>query len=591
VTKRLLFTVALLLLLVGWFGWLGPTQFGGPATYVTVSGFSMEPTLFDGDLAVLRASDDDYAPGDIVAYAYGEGLVIHRITGGDGEQGFLLQGDNRTRADTARPTAAAIAGELWFEVPGAGSWLLRLREPVNFGYFVMALAAIAGVGFGGSEFRRRRRRRWRRMMSTPTRQGDGPGDTGQTARGATERTAPSAGESQKRLDQAGRRALAWMGNWRPSMPPTSSLLIGTVALTGIVLVLFGAVAFSAFRQPTASSEYRESLRYEQSAWLDYEVAMERTALYPGGVFEPEGEPLAATAFDGPGGSAVADSFATASAREIELELNYSLGVLAGAAADEGADLSGTVSALLEIRAGRDGWTQQRPLIAKTSFSGPDLVVRGEIDLRTLATLISRIEEETGIQPTEYQLRILPRVEIAGELNGQVVRESLAPVFTFRYRRTQMSSTARLVRDEERGIGATVTRLEHGSFVGIKMTVSELRSLAVWGAASALLVGAVTGALLYFGVGVDEDTQIRNRYRSRLVAVESPGPGSMRETIRVASIHDLARVADRDGSLILTETRPGGAGGRRYFVPNGDEMYEYESQAPRQAPRPATAEVR
>ena len=55
---------------------------GGPASYVIVSGHSMEPTLYTGDLVVVHQRDE-YSVGDMVAFEIeGGSQVIHRIVGG-----------------------------------------------------------------------------------------------------------------------------------------------------------------------------------------------------------------------------------------------------------------------------------------------------------------------------------------------------------------------------------------------------------------------------------------------------------------------------------------------------------------------------
>lgn len=132
------------LVLLAWAVTLRPTQLGGPATWVVVSGDSMEPTLSDGDLVVLRSADR-YAVGDVVTYpvpAGGPGagsLVIHRVVTRDGGT-LTTQGDNRDGADEWRPAEESVRGALWLQVPGVGRVLLRLVQP-------SVVAAAAGGGF------------------------------------------------------------------------------------------------------------------------------------------------------------------------------------------------------------------------------------------------------------------------------------------------------------------------------------------------------------------------------------------------------------------------------------------------------------
>ncbi len=130
---RRLGPLLVLAVLVGWLLLLRPTGLGGPASYIVVSGKSMEPTLYDGDLVVLK-KQDSYSTGEVVTYEVpGDGpgagtLVIHRVIGGD-SNGFKTQGDNRDTVDSWRPTSEEVRGELWFHVPKAGQALAAMREP------------------------------------------------------------------------------------------------------------------------------------------------------------------------------------------------------------------------------------------------------------------------------------------------------------------------------------------------------------------------------------------------------------------------------------------------------------------------------
>jgi len=143
-TPRDLLLVPIAGLLLAWLLLLRPDFLAGPASYVIVSGDSMEPTLHDGDLAITR-SQGGYAIGDIVAFHVPEGepgegaIVIHRIVGGSPDEGFVMQGDNKEGPDSWQPKENLIVGKMWFRLPGAGRWLAVLRAPA-----VMAAGA-AGV--------------------------------------------------------------------------------------------------------------------------------------------------------------------------------------------------------------------------------------------------------------------------------------------------------------------------------------------------------------------------------------------------------------------------------------------------------------
>ena len=126
---------AQLVLVVGIAALLWPSSLGGKVDYVMVSGSSMEPGLHTGDLVLVRQGES-YDEGDAIAYRIPEGqvgagaVVIHRVIGGDGENGYVTQGDNRDEADDWRPTDGDVLGSRWALVPGAGSGIARLRTPL-----------------------------------------------------------------------------------------------------------------------------------------------------------------------------------------------------------------------------------------------------------------------------------------------------------------------------------------------------------------------------------------------------------------------------------------------------------------------------
>ena len=134
-SPRAFASVIVTVALVGaWFIFLRPTFLGGPTSYVLVSGQSMEPTLHDGDFVIAR-HQASYRKGDIAVYRVPAGdpgagnLVIHRIIGGSAEDGYLLQGDNRTTPDLWRPRPSDMAGSLLMTVPRVGRLVPYLRSP------------------------------------------------------------------------------------------------------------------------------------------------------------------------------------------------------------------------------------------------------------------------------------------------------------------------------------------------------------------------------------------------------------------------------------------------------------------------------
>lgn len=148
----LLATAATLAAAAGWVVMLRPQALGGPVAYLMVVGNSMEPTLTDGDLVVVRGQEA-YGLGDVVAYRVPEGevgaggVVIHRIVGSTRER-HVLKGDNRRVTDPWRPMPGEVVGKLWLTLPDGAHWLALLRSP-RFTAAIGGCVAFMIVATGG----------------------------------------------------------------------------------------------------------------------------------------------------------------------------------------------------------------------------------------------------------------------------------------------------------------------------------------------------------------------------------------------------------------------------------------------------------
>jgi signal peptidase I len=144
-TRAVTATLSVALLAAGWLCF-APSQLGGGTQYAIVEGSSMTPVLSGGDLAVVR-SISRAGVGDVVLYRDPElGVaVLHRVTALEGDR-LVLKGDSNDFLDDSRPTAADVAGSLWFSVPHAGSTLAWIREPLHAALLVFVLALLALMG-------------------------------------------------------------------------------------------------------------------------------------------------------------------------------------------------------------------------------------------------------------------------------------------------------------------------------------------------------------------------------------------------------------------------------------------------------------
>jgi signal peptidase I len=114
-------------------------------TYISTYGVSMNPVYYEGDLVFVKKASS-YEVGQIAAYHGVGGIqVLHRIIGGDAEQGFVLKGDNNDSIDAITPTAEEIIGRAVLHVPDGGMWLQPILSPTSLGMlgFLFASGATA----------------------------------------------------------------------------------------------------------------------------------------------------------------------------------------------------------------------------------------------------------------------------------------------------------------------------------------------------------------------------------------------------------------------------------------------------------------
>jgi signal peptidase I len=124
-----------------WFGW--PTTLGGCTTLTIVSGHSMEPTYYTGDLVVSRCGEPQV--GDVVVYTppgVEHGRVIHRVIGGDATEGWSIQGDNNSFLDPWRPGPADVIGIARLHVPGLGRVAAILLDPWAWASIIVVAAGV-----------------------------------------------------------------------------------------------------------------------------------------------------------------------------------------------------------------------------------------------------------------------------------------------------------------------------------------------------------------------------------------------------------------------------------------------------------------
>lgn len=141
-TRRYLSLVGNLLIWIivaidAWYLW--PTQLGGDTSIVVVSGKSMEPTYFGGDLVIARKMEPSV--GDVIVYApagLGGSQIVHRIIGGNAEDGWRMQGDNNSFVDPFTPKGDEVKGVVLVHYANFGRVTVLLLNPMVWAFILLA---------------------------------------------------------------------------------------------------------------------------------------------------------------------------------------------------------------------------------------------------------------------------------------------------------------------------------------------------------------------------------------------------------------------------------------------------------------------
>jgi len=129
--------VWLIVAIDAWYLW--PSQLGGHTSMVIVSGVSMEPTYFDGDLVIARKMEPSI--GDVIIYApegLGGSQIVHRIIGGNAEDGWQMQGDNNDFVDPFTPRGDEVKGVVLVHYSNFGRISVLLLNPMVWAFVLLA---------------------------------------------------------------------------------------------------------------------------------------------------------------------------------------------------------------------------------------------------------------------------------------------------------------------------------------------------------------------------------------------------------------------------------------------------------------------
>lgn len=240
-----------------------------------------------------------------------------------------------------------------------------------------------------------------------------------------------------------------------------------------------------------------------------------------------------------------------------------------------------------------GWQRVLPLADRVAVRGPQVELRGVLDLAAIRALTDQYATQSGTAAGTFTVTLRAAVDLAGQVQGVPVTSTFRPTLGLRLDRLALTApvgsspgpaSAKPTPDpfqvtQTDSASGSVRAPAQVSLLGLaKISVAAIRTLGRILLVVGLLV--LAGALLLRrqARGDDEVTAIRRRYSDLLVpALSQPMTPT---TVHVAAIEDLVALARRYENAIV-HVATGEA--HTFSVYDGAVTYRYVLTVPSPAP--------
>lgn len=260
------------------------------------------------------------------------------------------------------------------------------------------------------------------------------------------------------------------------------------------------------------------------------------------------------------------------ATSIELNFAYRL------QAEQAENVHGHAS-LSAVLSDVNGWKRTIELAPDAPFDGPTVKLDGVLDLNRLQSIIDRVEQEAGLHREQYQLAVVPSVVVEATVDGQMLRDTFVPPLKFHMDsfQIQLANDDPSIRgDQLQPVQPIMIKREHTqpntlAIFALELPISIARGIALFGLGGSLAGLLVLAFLMRRALGAGEAARIRARYAAQIITLADREPAAGQRLVRVAAFDDLARLAERNGRMIL-HSRQGAADD--YYVQDDALLYHY-----------------
>jgi signal peptidase I len=227
--------------------------------------------------------------------------------------------------------------------------------------------------------------------------------------------------------------------------------------------------------------------------------------------------------------------------------------------DQLQGVSGSHQLIARVMDEQSGWQRTIPLNQQAAFSGNSFSTVSTLDLCQAVALVNTLEQETGLRANAYTLEIITQVAMTANAAGNQISDSFEPRLVFKFDQVHFFLTAPKGQEDPLNLSkpssADNSNLEEStlSFLGWKPAVGIVREIALLGLALSLSGLLLTSSSLFMTARRSQEALIRLRYGPLLVNVYERDFAPAAMLIDVTTIDELAKLAERHGTVILHMT--------------------------------------
>ena len=350
------------------------------------------------------------------------------------------------------------------------------------------------------------------------------------------------------------------GAWSPSrrMAINAGTLQTAIFILGIVSLLSAVLAIAAWTH-SISRQSTQSVPYEHRGTFAY------TATVPlkvyGEVRLEAGEPVYLRL-----------------TRMVDFYFDYRL------SAEHASAIRGTARLLADV-SDTNGWHRTIELRRAVTFEGESIRLEGALDLNVISSYLQELEDQTGVTRPFYTLAIYPEILVQGDLAGNALESAFAPKLKFLVDKLQMqvlprdadTPNANPMEPSDKGaLEIGVVEPNRISILGATVAVAGARRVAGIGLVIGLGGLALLAVWFYREQQVDPAASIQLKYGAQMAELQAGSFETGGETQEMASIDDLARIAEKSGQMIYwILSDPVGD----YFVHDAGRLYHFRLPRP------------